>query len=236
MNTSLLTQIQLPPTARRWIGVAAILGAVFAMAELPLYFVVPACDPPACGVETGALMPDWLILTRTLFNFCALTLFLVFMSGVRSLITRADARYEWFGAVAGTAGVAWTIIDMVAKGIEGSNAIKAVEEIDPTRTVPTYLLYGSMSHLMLVVFGVAFGYAVLRTGALSRWVGWSAFGIAALHLAGVPSMFFGFNSSEFYASNGWGAVAMFNGIAAIWVAAVGVAALRKRVIPAPRFA
>ncbi|MEV3978569.1 hypothetical protein [Nonomuraea sp. NPDC049758] len=236
MNTSLLTQIQLPPTARRWIGVAGILGAVFAMAELPLYFVVPACDPPACGVETGALMPDWLILTRTLFNFCALTLFLVFMSGVRSLITRADARYEWFGAVAGTAGVAWTIVDMVAKGIEGSSAIKAVEEIDPTRTVPTYLLYGSMSHLMLVVFGVAFGYAVLRTGALSRWVGWSSFGIAALHLAGVPSMFFGFNSSEFYASNGWGAVAMFNGIAAIWVAAVGVAALRKRVIPAPRFA
>ncbi|MER6513316.1 hypothetical protein ABT158_41350 [Nonomuraea sp. NPDC001636] len=236
MNTSLLTQIQLPPTARRWIGVAGILGAVFAMAELPLYFVVPACDPPACGVETGALMPDWLILTRTLFNFCALTLFLVFMSGVRSLITRADARYEWFGAVAGTAGVAWAIIDMVAKGIEGSSAIKAVEEIDPTRTVPTYLLYGSMSHLMLVVFGVAFGYAVLRTGALSRWVGWSSFGIAALHLAGVPSMFFGFNSSEFYASNGWGAVAMFNGIAAIWVAAVGVAALRKRVMPAPRFA
>ncbi|MFI7424958.1 hypothetical protein [Nonomuraea sp. NPDC049684] len=235
MNTSLLTQIQLPHTARRWIGVAAILGAVFAMAELPLYFVVPACDPPACSVETGALMPDWLILTRTLFNFCALTLFLVFMSGVRSLITRADARYEWFGAVAGTAGVAWTIIDMVAKGIEGSSAIKAVEEIDPTRTVPTYLLYGSMSHLMLVVFGVAFGYAVLRTGALSRWVGWSSFGIAALHLAGVPSMFFGFNSSEFYASNGWGAVAMFNGIAAIWVAAVGVAALRKRVMPTARF-
>ncbi|MEV7013661.1 hypothetical protein [Streptosporangium sp. NPDC051022] len=228
MNTSSLTQIQPPVVGRRWIGLAAILGAVFAMAELPLYFVVPACDPPICGVETGSLMPDWLILTRTLFNFFALTLFLVFMTGVRFLVARADARSEWFGAVAGTAGVAWTIIDMVAKGLEGSSAIKATEWIDPTRTVPTYLLYGAISHLMLVVFGVAFGRAVLRSRAFPRWVGWSSFGIAALHLAGVPSMFFGFNSSEFYASNGWGAVAMFNGIAAIWLAAVGVATLMKK--------
>ncbi|MFD0575024.1 hypothetical protein [Dactylosporangium darangshiense] len=228
MNTSLLTQIQLPGTARRWIGLAAILGAVFAMAELPLYFVVPACDAAACGVETGSPMPDWLILTRSLCNFLALTLFLVSMTGVRYLIARADARYEWFGAVAGTAGVAWAIIDMVAKGLEGGSAIKATEEIDPTRTVPTYLLYGSISHLMLVVFGLAFGYAVLRTRALPRWVGWSSFGIAALHLAAVPSMFFGFNSSEFYASNGWGAVAMFNGYAAIWLATVGVATLTKK--------
>lgn len=35
--------------------------------------------------------------------------------------------------------------------------------IDPTRTVPAYLLYGALSHLMLLVFGVAFGYAVLRS-------------------------------------------------------------------------
>ncbi|MER7128457.1 hypothetical protein [Streptosporangium saharense] len=233
MNTSWHTQIQLPDTARRWIGLAAILGAVFAMAELPLYFVVPACDPPACGVETGSLMPDWLILTRTLFNFLALTMFLVFMTGVRFLVGRADARFEWFGAVAGVAGVAWTIVDMVAKGIEGSSAIKATEEIDPTRTIPTYLLYGAITHLMLVVFGVAFGYAVLRSRALPGWVGWSSFAVAALHLAGVPSMFFGFNSSEFYASNGWGAVAMFNGIAATWLAAVGVATLRRRTSPRP---
>jgi hypothetical protein len=216
----------LTPTAQRWIGGAAIVGGIFAIAELPLYFVVPACD--TCGVETGSLMPDGLILTRTLFNFLALAAFLVFMSGTRFLIGRADARYEWFGAVAGTAGVAWTVVDMVAKGLEGSSAIQSVELIDPTRTVPTYLLYGSISHLLLAVFGVAFGYAVLRTRALAPWVGWSAFGIAALHLAGVPSMFFGYNSSEFYASNGWGAVAMFNGIAAIWLAVVGVAVLRRK--------
>jgi hypothetical protein len=197
------------------------------MAELPLYFVVPACDAAVCGVETGSLMPDWLILTRSLFNFLALTLFLVFMAGVRHLIARADARHEWFGALAGTAGLAWVIVDMVAKGLEGSSAIKATEWIDPTRTVPTYLLYGSISHLLLTVFGLALGYAVLQTSALPRWVGWSSFGIAALHLAAVPSMFFGFNSSEFYASNGWGAVAMFNGTAAIWLAAVGVATLRS---------
>ncbi|MEV6428317.1 hypothetical protein [Nocardia sp. NPDC051463] len=228
MNSSLHTQNFFPDSARRWVGVAAILGAVFAMAELPLYFIVPSCDPPKCSVDTGSLMPDWLILTRTLFNFLALTLFLVFMTGIRPLITRADARYEWFGALAGTAGAAWTIFDMVAKGLEGGTAIKTAARIDPTRTVPTYLLYGTISHLMLLVFGLAFGYAVLRSRALARWIGWSSFAIAALHLAGVPSMFFGYNSSRFYASNGWGAVAMFNGYAAIWLAIVGVAILMKK--------
>jgi len=226
MNSASHTQIPLPLTARRWIGWAAILGGAFAIAELPLYFVVPACDAATCGVETGSLMPDGLILTRTLCNFLALTAFLVFMTGVRPLVVNADARVEWFGALAGTAGVAWTIVDMVAKGLEGGSAIQAEEWIDPTRTVPTYLLYGTISHLLLVVFGVAFGYAVLRSGALPRWVGWTSFGIAALHLTGVPSMFFGFDSSEFYASNGWGAVAMFNGVAAIWLAVVGIAVLR----------
>jgi hypothetical protein len=113
------------------------------MAELPLYFIVPSCNPPRCGVDTGSLMPDSLILTRTLFNFLALSLFLVFMTGIRPLIARADARYEWFAAVAGTAGIAWTVFDMVAKGLEGGTAIKTTAWIDPTRTVPTYLLYGT---------------------------------------------------------------------------------------------
>jgi hypothetical protein len=176
-------------------------------------------------------MATGLILTRTLFNFLALTLFLVFMTGIRPLITRADARYEWFGALAGTAGVAWTIFDMVAKGLEGGTAIKTAARIDPTRIVPTYLLYGAISHLMLLVFGLAFGYAVLRSRALPRWIGWSSFGIAALHLAGVPSMFFGYNSSQFYASNGWGAVAMFNGYTAIWLATVGVVILMRKTTP-----
>ncbi|MGW1742433.1 hypothetical protein ACWCPQ_26910 [Nocardia sp. NPDC001965] len=228
MNSSLLTQISCPGSVRRWAGVAAILGAVFAMAELPLYFVVPSCNPPRCGVDTGSLMPDGLILARTLFNFLALTLFLVFMSGIRPLITQADARYEWFGALAGTTGVAWTIVDMVAKGLEGGTAIKTAARIDPTRTVPTYLLYGTIGHLMLLVFGLAFGYAVLRSRALPRWIGWSSFAVAVLHLAGVPSMFFGYDSSQFYASNGWGAVAMFNGYTAIWLGIVGVAILRKK--------
>ncbi|WP_395245922.1 hypothetical protein ACGGZK_09040 [Agromyces sp. MMS24-K17] len=228
MNTSLLTQLSPPDSARRWIGLSAILGAVLAMAELPLYFVVPSCPAAECGVDTGSLMPDEVILVRTLCNFLALTMFLVFMSGVRFVIGRADARYEWFGALAGTAGVAWTIVDMVAKGLEGGTAIRTVAWIDPTRSVPTYLLYGSISHLLLLVFALAFGFGVLRSGALPRWVGWTAFVIAALHLAAVPSMFAGYDSSQFYAANGWGAVASFNGTTALWLAAVGIAVLARK--------
>ncbi|MFB7873734.1 hypothetical protein ACFC06_00675 [Nocardia sp. NPDC056064] len=69
---------------------------------------------------------------------------------------------------------------MVAKGLEGGTTIRAVAEIDPTRTVPTSLLYGAISHLLLL-----------------------AFGYAALHLAGLPAMFSGYDSSQFYAANGW---------------------------------
>lgn len=228
MNTSLHTQLATATIAQRWIGGAAVVGGAVAMLELPIYFATPACDVNVCGPETGALMPDWLILTRTLFSFVALTSILIFMSGVRYVIARADARYEWLGAVAGTAGVAWTVVDLVAKGLEGSSAIMADEWIDPTRSVPTYLLYGSITHLLLMVFGLAFGYAVLRTGALRRWAAWSAFAVAVVQLALVPSMFFGFNSYEFYAANGWGSVATFNGLTVLWLALVGVAVFRSK--------
>ncbi|MBD3940911.1 hypothetical protein IF188_04235 [Microbacterium sp. NEAU-LLC] len=215
-------------TTRRWIGAAAVVGGFLPLIEIPLYFATPACDVNVCGPETGALMPDWLILTRTVFSFVALISLLVFMSGVRHLVARTDSRYEWFGTVAGTVGAAWTIVDLVAKGLEGSTAIRESEWIDPTRIVPTYLLYGSITHLLLMVFGIAFGYVVLRTGMLRRWVAWTAFGVAVLQLLLVPSMFFGFNSYDFYAANGWGSVATFNGLTVLWLAFVGIAILRNK--------
>jgi len=228
MNSASHTQIQSTDAVRRWIGWAAVIGGIFAVVELPLYFAVPACPVDECGVDTGALMPDWLILTRTLLSFFALVSLLVFMSGVRFLIAPRAPQLEWFAVVAGTTGAAWTIVDLVAKGLEGGSAILADEWIDPTRSVPTYLLYGAITHLLLLVFNVAFGYAVLRSGALPRWVAWSSFAFAALHVAGVPSMFLGHNSYDFYAANGWGAVATFNGISVIWLAIVGIAVLRTR--------
>jgi len=225
MNTSLHTQF--PSRARRWAGLSAVLGAFLAMIEIPLYFVVPACEESVCGTDHGSLMPDELILTRTLLSFLALTGILVFMTGIRYLIAERDARYEWFGAVAGTAGVAWTIVDLTAKGLEGSTAIRTEEWIDPTRVVPTYLLYGAISHIMLAVFAAAFGYAVLKTSVLPKWVGWSAMGVLVLQVALIPTMFLGYNSSEFFAANGWGSVATFNGLTVLWIGVVGLVVMRR---------
>lgn len=215
-------------SVRRWIGGGAIVAAVAAMVEVPLYFLVPTCPATQCGLDAGSPMPDGVILTRTVFSMVALTALIVFFSGVRHLIARADARYEWFGAVAGTVGVAYATIDLAAKGIEGSMAIRATEWIDPTRVAPTQLLYGSIAHLLLLVFAVSFGHAVLRTHALPRWVGWSSFVVALAQLALIPSMFFGYDSSQFYASNGWGSVASFNGATVLWIGFVGISVLRRR--------
>ncbi len=228
MNTVLHTQITLPVVARRWIGWAAIIAAVAAMIEVPLYFLVPTCPAVKCGTDAGSPMPDGVILSRTVFSMVALTALIVFFSGMRHLIARADARYEWFGAVAGTVGVAYATIDLVAKGIEGSMAIRATDWIDPTRVAPTQLLYGSIAHILLVVFAVTFGYAVLRTQALPRWVAWSSFVVAVVQLALIPSMFFGYDSSQFYASNGWGSVASFNGATLLWIGIVGISVLRRK--------
>ncbi|MER7925498.1 MULTISPECIES: hypothetical protein [unclassified Streptomyces] len=208
-------------TARRLTGGAGIAAAVALIVEVPLYFVYSG--PP----------PDANVLARLLIGIVALAFLLVFVTAFRELVKRVHPDYEWAGSLAFTAGLVYTTITLVSSGLEAGAVIAADHPIDPTIDVSgTYILYGSISRLMLALFLTALGIAVTRTGLLPRWTGRSAFVLAGINLAFVPSLFFGNTPAHFYAANGWGTTALMGAILSYWLLALGISTYRSAKAPA----
>jgi hypothetical protein len=206
-----------PSTARRVTGVAGLIAALLILVEVPLYFVYDG--PP----------PDSNALTRSLIGLVSMTFLVVFMTTIRQLVRLADPAYDWVAAIASAAGLMWVAVEFVSSGLETGAVIQSASPIDPTIAVSgTYILYGTVSRLLVGLFLICLGYAVLRSRALPRWVGWSALVLAAVNLAFVPSLFFGNVPAHFYAANGWGTTATMGAIFSLWLLAISIATLRAR--------
>jgi hypothetical protein len=209
--------------ARRLTGLAAVVAAVALIVQVPLYFVYDG--PP----------PDGNVLSRLLIGIVALACLVVFVTAFRELVRRVDPAHEWVGSIALSTGLVYATVTLVSMGLEAGAVIAVDHPIDPTIDVSgTYILYGSISRLMLALFLTALGYAVSRTRLLPRWTGRSAYVLAGINLAFVPSLFFGNDPAFFYAANGWGTTALMGAVLSYWLLAVGVSTYRSaaRVTPA----
>ncbi|MGQ4516719.1 hypothetical protein [Streptomyces sp. DW26H14] len=203
-------------TARRLTGIAGISTAAALIVEVPLYFVYSG-PPPASNV-----------LARLLIGILALALLVVFVTAFRELVKRVNPEYEWAGTLAFASGLVYATVTLVSSGLEAGAVIAADHPVDPTITVNgTYILYGSISRLMLAVFLGALGLAVSRTRLLPRWTCWSAYALAVANLAFVPSLFFGNVPEHFYAANGWGTTALMGALLSYWLMALGVSTARS---------
>ncbi|MFC9998098.1 hypothetical protein [Nocardia sp. NPDC127526] len=203
-------------TLQRATGLAAVIGAVLTLIELPLYFVY------------GGPPPDWNILTRSLFGLLGLTALVVFMTGFGTLLKRTDARLDWVATLAMAAGLMWVTVVFVSMSLEVGAAIQSPADIDTTITESgTYILYGTVSRLLEALFFSAFGFAVLKTRLLPGWTGRSALVLAVIHLLFVPSLFFGNTPADFYAANGWGTTATMGGLTMLWLLAIGITMTRR---------
>ncbi|GHE14030.1 hypothetical protein [Streptomyces alanosinicus] len=197
--------------ARRLTGLAAIATAAAFIVEVPLYFVYSG--PP----------PDSNVLARLLIGILALAFLIVFVTAFRELLKEANPAYEWVGTMAFATGLVYATITLVSSGLEAGAVIAADHPIDPTITVSgTYILYGSISRLMLAMFMTTVGYGISRTNLLPHWTARSAFALAWLNLAFVPSLFFGNTPAHFYAANGWGTTALMGAIFSYWILALGI--------------
>ncbi|MFE9408158.1 hypothetical protein ACFYN0_05085 [Streptomyces sp. NPDC006704] len=197
--------------ARRVAGAAGIATAAAFIVEVPLYFVYSG-PPPASNV-----------LARLLIGILALGFQLVFVTAFREMIKAADPAYEWVGTLAFATGLVYTTITLVSSGLEGGAVIASDHPIDPTIAVSgTYILYGSVNRLLLAMFLTAVGYGISRTRLLPRWAHRSAFALAAVNVAFVPSLFFGNTPAHFYAANGWGTTALMGAVFSYWLLALGI--------------
>ncbi len=203
-------------TARRLTGAAGIASAVALIVEVPLYFVYSG--PP----------PDANVLARLLIGIIALVFLIVFMTSFRDLVKRVNPAYEWAASLAYSTGLVYATIVLVSMGLEAGAVIATDHSIDPTIDVNgTYILYGSISRLLLAFFLAATGYTIARTNLLPRWTARSAYVLAAINLAFVPSLFFGNNPANFYAANGWGTTASMGAILSYWLLALGISTYRS---------
>ncbi|MEV6761147.1 hypothetical protein AB0N16_10940 [Streptomyces sp. NPDC051105] len=202
--------------ARRLTGLASLTAAAAFIVEVPLYFVYSG--PP----------PDSNVLARLLVGIVGLAFVVVFVTAFRELVKRVDPASEWIGSMAQATGLVYATITLVSSGLEGGAVIAADRPIDPTIAVSgTYILYGSISRLMLALFLAAVGHGISRTRLLPRWTARSAYVLAGVNLAFVPSVFFGDDPAHFYAANGWGTTALMGAILSYWLLAVGVSACRS---------
>ncbi|WP_109004287.1 hypothetical protein [Streptomyces rishiriensis] len=209
--------------ARRTTGLAALVAAIALIVEVPLYFVYSG--PP----------PDANVLSRLLLGIVALACLVVFFTAFRELVARVAPEHGWLGSIAFSTGLVYATVTLVSMGLEAGAVIAVDHPIDPTIDVSgTYILYGSISRLMLGLSLAAFGHAVTRSGVLPRWTGRSAYVLAGVGLLFVPSLFFGNDPAFFYAANGWGTTALMGAVLSYWLLALGITLYRSaaRVAPA----
>ncbi|WP_069161062.1 hypothetical protein [Nocardia altamirensis] len=200
---------------RRTTGTAGLVATLLMLVELPLYFMYSGAPP------------DWNIFTRSIVGLTGNTLLVVFMVGLPQLLKPAGPQYGWIGSISATAGLMWLTVSSVSTSLEVGAAIAAPEPIDPTIAVTgTYVLYGALSKLLMALFLVAFGVGVAGAGVLPRWTALTAFGLAVIQVAFVPSVFAGNAPANFYAANGWGTTASASGLVIVWILAISIAVLR----------
>ena len=203
-------------------GLFGILAAVMIIIQVPLYFMY----------ETP---PDWDILTRTLIGLVGCVFYLVYFVGLRLLVERTDPALEWLAGLLQTAGLLWVAMVFVPQSMEAGAAISVDKDIDTTTEGPfaaaQYLMQGAISRLLMVLFLVTLGMVVARSGLFRRWVGRSAYVLAAINLAFVPAVYFGDDAADFYSAQGWGTTASMGALWAWWTLAVGISMVRSSRAP-----
>jgi hypothetical protein len=112
--------------------------------------------------------------------------FVVFASGLRSLIARAEQGTAPLAALAWAGGTACAVLVLVGNAVSRATAFAAMDDefqLDPnTRRLVEdvgYLLFVSGA-LVAILLVVAVSLAALRHGVLPRWLGWAGFPAAAL--------------------------------------------------------
>jgi len=221
---------------RRFTGICALATILLWLAIFPLYTFGPLASPYDGAALAGEFFRIHnVVFTRILLGMGIYVTLLVFAVGLRELIRRADAEYEWVGTLAVAAMAIWVGVTLVANGLEGGAALDALmgsgdPSVARALTMGYLLIYnGSIAFIMTALFMAAAGYATLATGILPRWTGWLAYAASVLCLVCIPAMYVGpVDPTRFYNAGGWGAAIIANFPPLLWFLVVGILLIRTR--------
>lgn len=124
----------------------------------------------------------------------AVAVFLVFLTGLRSVIRTLGEDWEWAAALVFGTGLVGAAVLIAGAALEAATALVSTSGADPgsvrTAWAATGLIF-TFIYLPGVIFGGTVWYVVSRTKLLPAWVGWLSAISAILDLAAVLTVFGG---------------------------------------------
>ena len=214
---------------RRVTGWAALGGGLLSVVMVGLYFVYSG-PPPSSNV-----------LLRNLLLLTTFTALLAFSVGLGRLLRVPNGDAGLAGELAVTALNIYVTVTLVAASLEVGAILQHPDAgLDPTLDGPLaagmVLLHGPIARVLVAVFLIGLAAAPNSRAIFSTRVLTGGVVLALLNLALVPSLFFGMDAAQFYAANGWGAVASIGALNVIWFALLGRSILRTAEQPSPEMA
>jgi len=228
-------------TIYRITGITALASIATCFIEFPFYLVRSAWPGLAASDKLGdfAARNGTNVMCCVFLDFIILTLFMIFLAGVRHLIRQANPQHEWLASLFFGTGLVFVALTFVADSLQGATAVDGFNPpadgvIVRAMLESTILMYGAVAIWLLAFLMAILSYVTLASGALPKWSAWLGYGCALASLAFVPAMFVRHvDMLGFYNPAGLGVEAFANTFPlAVWVVAIGVALLRKRA-PAP---
>jgi hypothetical protein len=217
-------------------GICSLASIATFFIEFPFYLVRSSFP----GLAASSQLPDFAARNATNIMSCVfldliiLTLFMVFLAGVRHLIRQANPQHEWLASLFFGVGLVYVTLTFVADSLQASTVIDALNPpaegvIIRAMMECMFLMYGAVALWLMALLIAILSYVTLTGCALPRWSAWVGYSCAFACLAFVPTMFVKHvDLYGFYNPVGWGAEAIANGFPlAAWMILVGILMIRK---------
>jgi len=175
----------------------------------------------------SGIPPIWNVLFRTLVAMFSLLFVLIFFTGFQNIVKYFYKENNWIIKLMYNTICIYITVSFVARSLEAggvynpeSMAIDATQ--DGLLAQGNYLLYGSISRLLMATFMTIIGKITLKIKIFPKWTAWLAIIIGIINLLFVPSMFFGTNAANFYSAIGWRNSALAAGLYTLWILIISI--------------
>jgi hypothetical protein len=180
----------------------------------------------------SGIPPVWNVLLRTLVALFSLLFELIFFTGFQQIVKKITKEDNWLIILMYNTVCICIAINFVAHSLEAGGVLNpegvAVDATqDGLLAQGNYLLYGSISRLLMATYMGIIGIITFKTRVFPKWTGWMAIIIGIMNLVFVPSMFFGTNAGDFYSAVGWGNSAVAASLFTWWILAISIILIKR---------
>ncbi len=226
----------------RWTGVFGLAAGLLLLVASPLY-VIERGAPPSLGDATQ--FADYVAknnvigITTKLVDTFYVVGFILFVTGLSSVIRRLRADYDWFAGLILGSGLMMSAMILVGNVLAGGAVLDTFSHPDPTAvralTEASLFAFGAITFTLTALTLAVISYTLLATRVLPAWVGWWGGLVAALHAAAIPTVYLGNDFMEVVIAGGSASAGLYSYISAIagfayivWQMVIALLMIRKR--------